>query len=288
MNSFMFLENSGEADWPRLARDWPLFDRIRLTEKQALDLADAVVSSSYFSSKTLLEPSIPEFTAILEDAAGSARLMICYRRTALSGEGFVPADGSEGEGMRVTPLIDAYVYQETSNCNFVVTFCAHEIFATVEGREIRTCATSQLLAWRNDDPYTDRMFETEENPQTVFRTLKALYMGVQMLSAERPDFVTSERLPALRQQSRRNGKGKKRKQCVRFVRRLRVTDEMIRSLSPPGVSRITCPCWGVAGHWRTCKSGKRVWVRPYRKGRQRTNPEAYVPKEYALPKEEPA
>ena len=52
--------------------------------------------------------------------------------------------------------------------------------------------------------------------------------------------------------------------------------------------KISCPCWGVIGHWRDCKSGKKVWVRPHRKGRERDNPAAYSPKEYQLAGEKEA
>lgn len=45
---------------------------------------------------------------------------------------------------------------------------------------------------------------------------------------------------------------------------------------------IKCLCWGVRGHFRYMKNGKAVWVRPYRKGKDRNNENAYVGKEYAL------
>ena len=48
---------------------------------------------------------------------------------------------------------------------------------------------------------------------------------------------------------------------------------------------MTCPCWGVIGHWRTYKTGKQVWIAPYRKGKERKTSSAYSPKEYALKEE---
>ena len=32
---------------------------------------------------------------------------------------------------------------------------------------------------------------------------------------------------------------------------------------------ITCPCWGVMGHYRTYSNGKQVWIHPYLKGKFR-------------------
>lgn len=33
--------------------------------------------------------------------------------------------------------------------------------------------------------------------------------------------------------------------------------------------RISCPCWSVRGHYRTYKSGKKVFVKPFEKGKER-------------------
>ena len=50
-----------------------------------------------------------------------------------------------------------------------------------------------------------------------------------------------------------------------------------------GKHTITCESWGVIGHWREYKSGKRVWIKPYRKGKKRNDPDAsYTSKEYII------
>jgi len=51
----------------------------------------------------------------------------------------------------------------------------------------------------------------------------------------------------------------------------------------PSCKTISCPAWGVLGHWRQYKTGKRVWVSPYTKGVERNNHRIYTPKEYAIP-----
>ena len=45
---------------------------------------------------------------------------------------------------------------------------------------------------------------------------------------------------------------------------------------------VKCLCWGVRGHFRYMRNGKVVWVRPYRKGKERNNDMVYAGKEYAL------
>lgn len=48
---------------------------------------------------------------------------------------------------------------------------------------------------------------------------------------------------------------------------------------------ILCPCWGVIGHWRQYKSGKRVWIKSYVKGKERDISKEYVGKKYMFTEE---
>lgn len=43
---------------------------------------------------------------------------------------------------------------------------------------------------------------------------------------------------------------------------------------------IKCPAWGVRGHPRHLKSGRVIYIKPYKKGKQRNDPNVYVGKEY--------
>jgi hypothetical protein len=45
---------------------------------------------------------------------------------------------------------------------------------------------------------------------------------------------------------------------------------------------FSCLAWGVIGHWRNYKDGKRVWVNVYVKGKERDKPESYDSKEYVM------
>lgn len=45
---------------------------------------------------------------------------------------------------------------------------------------------------------------------------------------------------------------------------------------------IQCPYWTVRGHYRTYKSGKKVWIEPYAKGKERNNPDRIVAKTYSI------
>ena len=54
----------------------------------------------------------------------------------------------------------------------------------------------------------------------------------------------------------------------------------VEAMHPP--REFSCLAWGVIGHWRQYKDGKRVWVNAYVKGKEREKPESYDGKEYAV------
>lgn len=55
---------------------------------------------------------------------------------------------------------------------------------------------------------------------------------------------------------------------VNFVNKNNLT---IKSTS--GCKKITCDCWGVRGHYRHYKSGKVIFIKEYKKGKERENKE---------------
>lgn len=71
---------------------------------------------------------------------------------------------------------------------------------------------------------------------------------------------------------------------VRTVKIITIVPEELQRMTTPDVHRkINCPCWGVMGHWRTYRrTGKKVWIAPYAKGRERGKAASYHAKEYAL------
>lgn len=69
------------------------------------------------------------------------------------------------------------------------------------------------------------------------------------------------------------GKSKKNKAKSKFTKKhykvftIKNKDEIERALHKKHT--FTCDLWEVSGHWRTYKSGKTVFVRPYKKGKKR-------------------
>ena len=67
---------------------------------------------------------------------------------------------------------------------------------------------------------------------------------------------------------------------VKIVKYIDINSEDVDRLLEHSKREITCPAWGVVGHYRTYKSGKKIWIAPYKKGKYRDNPDMYKPKDY--------
>ena len=100
------------------------------------------------------------------------------------------------------------------------------------------------------------------------------------LLQEKDDFEVAEK------QVRKKSHGKKTSRKGGRKIRLLKTYTLVRD-TPIHINhkhgKITCPCWGVRGHYRHYKSGKVVFIEAYQKGKDRSR---YTPKEYMVFQEE--
>jgi hypothetical protein len=128
----------------------------------------------------------------------------------------------------------------------------------------------------------------EDMLQTMLSIGLHSYILVQAIMLNRP---TIFRQSTARSVTKGTGgkKGKKSRPCV--VKTYRVLtlnrDEVMTSATAEGKRIITCPCWGVIGHWRQLKNGKTVWIKPHKKGKLRKTEGVYSVKEYEIVKGEP-
>lgn len=272
--------------WEAQSRAWRRFDRIFTNEAQIVSLVEVLETTEYQSSNTLLHPSIPEFAVISDDPQLGANTYICYRKSLLT-EADILRDDFGKLTRRMIPVIDAYVYlnNEGSLCNYVVTIC--KCILEFDGK--RHTSTGQFITYVHDDPVSHSY--ANYDAQFVFEfncTIKMLYLAVQMVSLERPEIICYGRT-TVRESASKGRKKSGHKKPVRMVKTIRIpacAAYLLAESLKHEPTKITCPCWGVAGHWRTYKkSGKKVWIDPYRKGKQRHNPAAYQPKNYQIPEE---
>lgn len=269
--------------WIKQGKNWNDLDRVMLTEPQVIALVEDVIETDFFSSDTLKRPSIPEFTAIISEAGRRENTYICYRKTLMNEDDFI-APVAEAT---IVPYVDAYCYVNNGGtiCNCVVTICAVTLNNPETG-QVLTCS-AQTVSYYHNDPYTEFMLSDMDYFNEFARSIKGLYMAVQQTSLERPEVLVSEGVAKVEKTETVRRKGRyKRVRKTRMVKLIRVSDAVTARRDPKKHREITCPCWGVAGHMRTYKTGKQVWIKPYRKGKQRHNPAAYEPKEYLLPEEE--
>ena len=110
---------------------------------------------------------------------------------------------------------------------------------------------------------------------------QAFYI-VQDLLTNRPE-ILRYKTTVRHQENRGKGKNHNHRHKTRAVKIITVDPDGLEAVLRSFTGRkCTCPCWGVIGHWRQYKSGKRVWVNAYLKGSERSNAAKYVKKEYEI------
>ena len=77
-----------------------------------------------------------------------------------------------------------------------------------------------------------------------------------------------------------NNSNSGKRNSVRIVKEIVIRDTAQTGKGRGTKHNMQCPSWGVIGHYRKYKNGKVVWIAPYKKGKQRSKPNAYKPKDY--------
>lgn len=254
--------------------DRSIYDTVEMTDEELNTLLPQIETMGYSGSDLMLEPSLKEFVLKLKDASGRGENTVLFKETVVPEREPV----MDGKLIRTDrPLLDVYFFFGKGRTADVVVNMGSCRFEDGEGKYMT--ATYQRPVWAKDWQILEEGYLIE-----LFRYVKFGYMLIQKALYERPVVfceVSSRKVSRLPY----GGKGdRKKKRAVKAVRVMRTNAEEFARYTKKQ-REISCPCWGVIGHWRNCKSGKKVWVRPYRKGRERDNPEAYSPKEYQFVEE---
>lgn len=186
----------------------------------------------------------------------------------------------KSSGLEDGVVMHAY-YQDKEHCAFVGLVG----YGMVKKKKEVQFITSVVYLHPQFSMRTTRSQLDKEIDDAVFLYLMAQHMFVHRpveiheierhITADATDKIAEEDKPYVYKEKNR----------VRLVKVIRLGVQASDG-SASGVTKvIRCPCWGVMGHWRTYKSGKKVWIAPYRKGKERNNPKAYVPKEYVKEEE---
>ena len=139
-------------------------------------------------------------------------------------------------------------------------------------------------------------FNRDRDVEQIGKAFTA-FMELNWLILHQPSAIKESRVPAGENQLQVMGKttGKKaaKGRPKVYLRMLTVPPEKspdwetLKAKTPEAVQEraireITCPVWTVRGHMRHYKSGKTVYVAPYRKGKERDTAAAVSGKEYVL------
>jgi hypothetical protein len=129
--------------------------------------------------------------------------------------------------------------------------------------------------------YENWSSEQELKIHEIWLTL--VYVSVQFALYNRPTLFreTTARADATPSNPRRQHKKSERRRKVKTYRVITIDPGAVTS-SEENKRVITCPAYGVCGHFRHYKNGKVAWVRPYTKGKLRNVAGAYSGKEYEL------
>jgi len=135
--------------------------------------------------------------------------------------------------------------------------------------------------------YAAEHFRQSPNGADMVQNLMSIgihsYLLTQAILLNRPTIFRESTARAITKgtSGKKGKKGKPRK--VKTYRVLTINrDEVTTTLTEGGRHVITCPCWGVIGHWRRLKSGQSVWIKPHRKGKLRNAEGVYSTKEYEI------
>jgi len=263
--------------------NWRRFDQISSNAQRITSLIDEMIETKNLSSDLLLDPSLEEFSLLLCEPLRVENTFICFRKTIMKSDDFIPPFSGENV-IEYSPAVDAYVYLNNagSRCNMVVNI--GRMLMTNGKNTMRS--TYSLPVWRDDDPESLVNQATTEYLYEFSRSVKLMYMAIQYALLNRPTrFVLSGParpvVPAVSNDRHHNKKNKCKAVEVRY---LRLIDEPVPVRDENAEKRsMNCPCWGVMGHVRHYKSGKTIWIKPYRKGKERKKPDSYQPKEYEIP-----
>lgn len=267
--------------------NWRKFDQITSNKDRMDGLIDEMIGTNHLSSDLLFDPSLEEFTIRMCEVMRPENTFVCFKKTVMKPDDFIPPESGDCL-IEYTPALDAYVYinNSGSRCDMVVNIGRMQIS---HGKN-KMNSTYAIPMWTTtcSDSYvqyapTDELYE-------FARAFKLTYMAIQYALLHRPTrFVVSGPAAPVCNANISGPRNQKNNKCKAIeVRYLRIIDAPAPTRDENVDPRsMTCPCWGVIGHMRHYKSGKTVWIKPYRKGKERKNPEKYQPKDYEIPERRP-
>ena len=272
--------------WCRHWESRPGFDKldsIRLTEMEADRFVDPLREMKMDSVTLMEHPALREFEMVVREPIPSLNMTVVrYRKTILPNEPVVIHESSDGR-IEATPYIDAFLsFRNSTEVDSVMSIFT--FYAFDANGKVRGTGTLQKEFWRNHDLMLNYSIDKDYSLFTeTLRDIKLVYLGIQKAMYDKP-VIFSESSGEPRPQGGSYERKNHGRRKVKIAKTIHVNKDELKKYAEPH-KHMTCPCWGVIGHWRTYKTGKQVWIAPYRKGRKRDDVSAYEPKDYECMKE---
>ena len=249
-----------------------MIDKVVLTDKEIDVLYQAVPTDlgSSIHMKLLTEPALKEFT-----------VQINHENGTVSEYAFLQmAPGCRFE--KTVGIPEELMRESCIGC--VVKAYGKEREKLVDGTFVFGCdfeGASNIYAYQ---PF----YLHPSQPQGVDEVRSygdfgyVLYTSLQYLLMHHSECLVFEvQRKSATKRTTKKGRTKKKTltQKVRVYHLAHIDDESISHIHRMAALQRKCPAWGVRGHYRHCKSGKVVYVKPHVKGK---NKELYKGREYSF------
>lgn len=164
----------------------------------------------------------------------------------------------------------------TNNGNPNECLCEATLVDLEKGME--TCIGE--FNWKVEDTYITAITKEED------KQYAPLYAEcAERIYAAMSYIMTTERKRVEKQRTAQKSSPKKKHKSKSENKSIYLLSEIVDYVNdngllikPSGNHKITCPCWSVRGHYRTYKSGKKVFVKSFEKGKERGK---VAPKQHA-------
>ncbi len=258
-------------------------DTIRITEPEADKFVDPLREMKMDSITLMEQPALREFELMVLGPIPSLNMTVVrYRKTILPTEPVI-IPGKGGYRIEMIPQIDAFMsFRNATEVDSVMSIFTFRM-RDKDGNVVET-GTMQKEFWRNHDILLNYSIDKDYSMFTeTMRDIKLVYLGIQKAMYDKPViFMETSGIAMLQAES--SGRKRQNRRKAKIAKVIHVNQEELKKYAEPH-RHMTCPCWGVIGHWRTYRSGKQVWIAPYRKGKKRGDAFAYEPKDYECVKE---
>ena len=251
-------------------------DTIKMTRTDFIRLALALPDTESFDDKTICAPELPSelplpyFTIRYDfednvDIEYFAVYVEPRNNAEISYDVFVDLRGD----VKPIMIIEMNVVAMEDGDKELRFWCSPEFEKVAKSR----------LGNKYDEKYEeDVKWHTDR-----FAVFGHLYSIVQHLLLNRPELVvknTVRGVPVAHNNQKHKHSKKRKIQTFRTITVNYEELEKVEATRPP--REYSCLAWGVIGHWRNYKDGKRVWVNAHVKGKERNKPESYDSKEYVV------